>query len=85
MTFFNQRDIPGILRREARHEIFSTPELVTARRSILGPPAEGRPGPSNYKCEILCRTRREIEALEAEILLEEDEEDSCVLDSTLAH
>ena len=23
-----------------------TPKLVTTRRSILGPPAEGRPGPS---------------------------------------
>ena len=33
--------------REARHEIFTTPGLVTARRSILGPPAEGRPGPSD--------------------------------------
>ena len=36
-------------RREARREIFTIPELVTARQSILGPPAEGRPGPSNYK------------------------------------
>jgi len=27
-------------------EIFKTPGHVTARRSILGPPAEGRPGPS---------------------------------------
>ena len=33
-------------RREARRETFTTPELVTTRRSILGPPAEGRPGPS---------------------------------------
>ena len=33
-------------RREARREIFTTPGHVTARRSILGPPAEGRPGPS---------------------------------------
>ena len=33
-------------RREARRETFKTPELVTIRRSILGPPAEGRPGPS---------------------------------------
>ena len=32
-------------RREARRETFTTPELVTTRRSILGPPAEGRPGP----------------------------------------
>ena len=24
-----------------------TPKLVTTRRSILGPPAEGRPGPSD--------------------------------------
>ena len=36
-------------RREARREIFTTPEHVTARRSILGPPAEGRPGPSLIK------------------------------------
>ena len=36
-------------RREARREIFSTPRLVTAWRSILGPPAEGRPGPSFSK------------------------------------
>ena len=35
-------------RREARREIFTTPGHVTARRSILGPPAEGRPGPSDY-------------------------------------
>ena len=35
-------------RREARRETFTTPELVTTRRSILGPPAEGRPGPSDY-------------------------------------
>ena len=34
-------------RREARREIFTTPELVTARPSILGPPAKGRPGPSS--------------------------------------
>ena len=34
-------------RREARREIFTTPGDVTARRSILGPPAEGRPGPSD--------------------------------------
>ena len=34
-------------RREARHETYITPKLVTTRRSILGPPAEGRPGPSN--------------------------------------
>ena len=33
-------------RREARHETYITPKLVTTRRSILGPPAEGRPGPS---------------------------------------
>ena len=33
-------------RREARRETFTTPEMVTTRRSILGPPAEGRPGPS---------------------------------------
>ena len=31
-------------RREARHEIFTTPKMVTTRRSNLGPPAEGRPG-----------------------------------------
>ena len=30
----------------ARREIFTTPRLVTARQSILGPPAEGRSGPS---------------------------------------
>ena len=36
-------------RREARREIFTTPGHVTARRSILGPPAEGRPGPSLFK------------------------------------
>ena len=30
-------------------EIFKTPGHVTARRSILGPPAEGRPGPSKTK------------------------------------
>ena len=34
-------------RREARHETYRTPKLVTTRRSILGPPAEGRPGPSD--------------------------------------
>ena len=34
-------------RREARHETYITPKLVTTRRSILGPPAEGRPGPSD--------------------------------------
>ena len=34
-------------RREARHETYITPKLVTPRRSILGPPAEGRPGPSD--------------------------------------
>ena len=36
-------------RHEARREIFTTPGLVAARRSILGPPAEGRPGPSTTK------------------------------------
>ena len=36
-------------RREARREIYTTPGHVTARRSILGPPAEGRPGPSVQK------------------------------------
>ena len=35
-------------RREARRETFTTPELVTTQRSILGPPAEGRPGPSDH-------------------------------------
>ena len=30
-------------------EIFTTPELVTAPRSILGPPSEGRPGVSMPK------------------------------------
>ena len=38
-------------RREARREIFTTPELVTARRSILGPPAEGRLGARMYKMQ----------------------------------
>ena len=33
-------------KRKVRHEIFTPPKLITARRSILGPPAEGRPGPS---------------------------------------
>ena len=41
-------------RREARREIFTTPGHVTARRSILGPPAEGRPGPSGYKKVQMC-------------------------------
>ena len=36
-------------RREARRETFTTPGHVTARRSILVPPAEGRPGPSLVK------------------------------------
>ena len=35
-------------RREARRETFTTPEMVTTRWSILGPPAEGRPGPSDH-------------------------------------
>ena len=39
-------------RREAWREIFTTPELVTARQSILGPPAESRPGPSIEKKTI---------------------------------
>ena len=39
-------------RHEARREIFTTPGLVTAPRSILGPPAEGRPGPSVTKSGI---------------------------------
>ena len=34
-------------RCEARHETYRTPKLVTTRRSILGLPAEGRPGPSD--------------------------------------
>ena len=34
-------------RQEARRETFTTPKLVTTWRSILGPPAEGRPGPSD--------------------------------------
>ena len=33
-------------RREARRETFTTPKLVTTQQSILGPPAEGQPGPS---------------------------------------
>ena len=36
-------------RREAGRKFFTNPELVTARRSILGPLAEGRPGPSLNK------------------------------------
>ena len=36
-------------RRKARREIFSPPGDVTARRPILGPPAEGQPGPSHTK------------------------------------
>ena len=36
-------------RCEARHETYRTPKLVTTRRSILGPLAECRPGPSDYK------------------------------------
>ena len=39
-------------RREARRETFTTPKLVTNQRSILGPPAEGRPGPSIYNGEV---------------------------------
>ena len=44
--------------REARREIFTTPGLVTTRRSTLGPPAEGWPGSStiknpNYKYDSL--------------------------------
>ena len=50
------------LRREARCEIFTTPELVTARRSILGPPAKGRPRPSKTKsldnCFLSCHSRK---------------------------
>ena len=33
-------------RGEARRETFTTPKRVTTRRSILGLPAKGRPGPS---------------------------------------
>ena len=36
-----------------RFEIFATPKLVTARRSILGLPAEGWPGPSCIKDSAL--------------------------------
>ena len=46
--------VPGLFfmvfhgsRCEARHETYRTPKLVTTRRSILGLPAEGRPGPSD--------------------------------------
>ena len=39
-------------RREARRQICTTPGLVTARRSILGPPAEGWPGPSGTNTQI---------------------------------
>ena len=39
-------------RREARRETFTTPGLVTTRRSILGPPAEGRPGPSGNDNDV---------------------------------
>ena len=53
-------------RREARHEIFTTPKLVTARRSILGPPAEGRPGPSRVKsCTCLVVANGIYRALES--------------------
>ena len=38
-------------RRKAKRETFTTPELVTTQRSILGPPAEGRPGPSGDNCD----------------------------------
>ena len=45
-------------------ETFTTPGLVTTRRSILGPPAEGRPGPSddddddeNILMTMFCATR----------------------------
>ena len=43
-------------RREARHETYITPKLVTTRRSILGPPAEGRPGPSDDDDDDLGRS-----------------------------
>ena len=39
-------------RREARRETFTTPKMVTTRRSILGPPAEGRPGPSDNDNDV---------------------------------
>ena len=41
-------------RREAQRETFTTPEVVTNRRPILGPPAEGWPGPSTIKSSITC-------------------------------
>ena len=46
-------------RREARHETYITPKLVTTRRSILGPPAEGRPGPSDDNDD--CGTQVEVQ------------------------
>ena len=42
-------------RRKAGREIFTTPGDVTARRSILGPPAEGRPGPRILKFSLKLR------------------------------
>ena len=44
-------------RRKARHETYITPKLVTTRRSTLGPPAEGRPGPSDDDDEKRDATR----------------------------
>ena len=46
-------------RCEARHETYRTPKLVTTRRSILGPPAEGRPGPSDDNDD--CGTQVEVQ------------------------
>ena len=43
-------------RRKVRREIFTIPGLVTARRSILGPLAEGRPGPSCINFYTYCVT-----------------------------
>ena len=46
---------------EARRETFTTPKLVTTRQSILGPPAEGRPGPSKVKISVCnCRQSRSV-------------------------
>ena len=43
-------------RREARRETFTTPKLVTTLQSILGPSAEGRPGPSKGKFSFTLKT-----------------------------
>ena len=42
---------------EARLEIFANPGLVTARRTILGLPAEGRPGPCLLKSPLMISSK----------------------------